>query len=414
MLHIGIDDTDSATQGMCTTYIGARLKERLKRLGEVEDIKLVRLNPNIKYKTRGNASVALSIKASRVERVREIVVDTVEELSVPSDPHTSPGVVFYQGDTRVFRGFYRRALRGVVGIGEAEEMAQAYGGEVIKFGTGRGIVGALAALGAQLEESTYEAIAYRREEKWGTPRKVRKESVFAMDSRTFPLTYNNVDYRDKSVLIVPHTPCPVLFGVRGVNGDVVREGAWMVECGEDIERLEVFRTNQGTDAHLKWVENLEEVEEDSSVITEGVVSTQPRVIQGGHVFFEVRDATSELTCAAFEPTRDFRKTVLKLVPGDRVVVYGGVRRRKGALTLNLEKLEIRCLVRAREVNPRCGSCGRRMESSGRGQGLRCRKCGTRKEGKVLEELEREVEEKLYLVPPSAMRHLSRPEYWEQE
>lgn len=60
LLHIGLDDTDSPN-GMCTTYLGALLYRELSRFGEPVDLpKLIRLNPNIPYKTRGNGAVSLT------------------------------------------------------------------------------------------------------------------------------------------------------------------------------------------------------------------------------------------------------------------------------------------------------------------------------------------------------------------
>ncbi|MCG7852937.1 MAG: tRNA(Ile2) 2-agmatinylcytidine synthetase, partial [Methanosarcinaceae archaeon] len=55
---IGIDDTDSR-EGMCTTYLGAVLLDELTVYGTVVGYPLlIRLNPTIPYKTRGNASIA--------------------------------------------------------------------------------------------------------------------------------------------------------------------------------------------------------------------------------------------------------------------------------------------------------------------------------------------------------------------
>jgi tRNA(Ile2)-agmatinylcytidine synthase len=49
-----------------------------------------------------------------------------------------------------------------------------------------------------------------------------------------------------------------------------------------------------------------------------------------------------------------------------------------------------------------------MKSAGRGQGYRCKRCGTKADGKVEGPLNREIEEGFYEVPPSARRHLSKP------
>jgi tRNA(Ile2)-agmatinylcytidine synthase len=62
---IGLDDTDSK-EGMCTTYLAAVLIEKLAAFARVEGYPLlVRLNPNIIYKTRGNAG-----NSHRVEKKR--------------------------------------------------------------------------------------------------------------------------------------------------------------------------------------------------------------------------------------------------------------------------------------------------------------------------------------------------------
>ena len=407
LLHIGIDDTDSE-HGMCTTYIGAVLMERLSRLGEVEEARLVRLNPNIKYKTRGNAAVALSVRTKKVEAVKEITRKVVEELAELRNPNTNPGIVFYEGSPPAeFTDFYWKALRGVVEIEEAEALLRAHGADYIKFKLGRGIVGALAAIGADLSRGTYEYIAYRKPENWGTPRRIDVSSVLQMDALTFPLTFNNFDYGERRALIAPHTPCPVLFGIRGVSAQVVQEAAALIRTEEEVALSAIYKTNQGTDAHLKEVKHVSEVEPFSSVVLTGEVASPPEVIPGGHVFFKLRDEHGdEITCAAYEPTKRFRNVVRALIPGDRVKVFGGVDERK---TIKLEKLQVLRLVRERLVNPRCERCGRRMESAGRHKGYRCRKCKTKAEEKVKEEIERSIEEKLYCVPPIAMRHLSKPE-----
>ncbi|MCK4270354.1 MAG: hypothetical protein KAW93_07730, partial [Methanogenium sp.] len=52
-MRIGVDDTDSP-EGMCTTYLGMVLIKRLISAGfSIKDRMLVRLNPNVRYKTRG-------------------------------------------------------------------------------------------------------------------------------------------------------------------------------------------------------------------------------------------------------------------------------------------------------------------------------------------------------------------------
>ena len=90
---IGIDDTDSLI-GMCTTYIA---KELCKKLEVVGFPRLIRLNPNIPYKTRGNGAIALNVKTNNdKEKIKKIVLDTIEKYDVFEDEKTNPGVVFLE------------------------------------------------------------------------------------------------------------------------------------------------------------------------------------------------------------------------------------------------------------------------------------------------------------------------------
>ena len=58
MLHIGIDDTDSV-KGGCTTWLATEIIRELPEFDLIGHPRLVRLNPNVPWKTRGNGAVAL-------------------------------------------------------------------------------------------------------------------------------------------------------------------------------------------------------------------------------------------------------------------------------------------------------------------------------------------------------------------
>src|SRR2546426_8046037 len=65
VLWIGIDDTDSL-QGMCTTFLATEIVRDLTRDYDLVGFpRLVRLNPNIPWKTRGNGAVCLRIAHGR-------------------------------------------------------------------------------------------------------------------------------------------------------------------------------------------------------------------------------------------------------------------------------------------------------------------------------------------------------------
>lgn len=410
---IGIDDTDSR-EGMCTTYLGALLIEELRQYGSIVEFPLlVRLNPTIPYKTRGNACVGIKIETSCPDKVMEHVISRVSVMSAMECEMTNPGVVFVQDDEYekvkdVLGIFFRRAVREVISIEEAKAIIAETGLRVKGFKNGRGLIGALAACGAMLNpgwDHTFEYLAYRQREKWGTPRNVDKESFFIADAATYAETWDTVDVANELVVCVPHSPDPVLYGIRGRDSDVVKRTAEMI-VAEPPERSCIYCTNQGTDMHLMPVDSISEIKEMYSYIVSGFVSSDPFTISGGHTIFQISDSSgASVECAAFEPTKNFRALVRKLIRGDFVKIYGSFMNK----ALNIEKIEIVSLAPlVVSHNPECPSCGKRMESAGRGQGYRCRKCGTKSSALVQIQLKRDIRPGIYEVPPCARRHLAKP------
>jgi tRNA(Ile2)-agmatinylcytidine synthase len=402
MLYVGVDDTDSKL-GMCTTYLAAVLAERLRPFGLHGYPRLIRLNPNIKYKTRGNAALCLVLENGPVEEVERIVVRAVEEYACFDDENTNPGVVIHEGEVPPdVSAFALRVVREVVDIPEALLLANKHGMRVRRFKNGRGVIGALASIGLDLYDHTYELLAYRMPENYDKPRWLDRESVYRMDAATYPDTWDNVDLRNKVIVFSPHTPDPVLYGIRGNSPDVLLKAQRMLVT-EPVERSQIFITNQGTDMHLIEAD-ISEVRNDRSYIVKGFVCEEPRAIEGGHVFFGIEQAGASIKCAAFEPTKNFRETVKQLIKGDEVRAFGSVKND----TLNLEKLEaIKLAEQYERAPPKCPACGKSMESIGREKGYRCRRCGTKRASPVYEKVERGLEPGLYEVPPSARRHLAK-------
>jgi len=214
-----------------------------------------------------------------------------------------------------------------------------------------------------------------------------------------------VDLTNRLVVCVPHSSDPVLFGIRGESPEIVNKAAAFIRA-EPVERFAVYRTNQGTDMHLLPAQSIAEIKDMHSYRLEGTVSVTPKTLDGGHVIFAVRDREgAEIDCAAFEPTKNFRPFIRKLVPGDHVILSGSVT----SGTLNIEKIEIKALAPIyREENPKCPECGKHMKSAGQGQGFRCKKCETHSLSKIRFEIGRGLETGLYEVPPCARRHLAKP------
>jgi len=417
-MHIGFDDTDSPRMG-CTTYVAALLVEKLEKLGVsfIDYPNLIRLNPNVPWKTRGNGALCLRIQCDQdiVEEIMEIVIDVVEKNSDMGYAGTDPGVVFFFGDIpRELRVFSKETIQGIVKMRGALKFIRFFKAEAVGFKTGRGIIGGLAAVGETLEgDHTYEVITYRTPENRGTPRRIDALSVKEMDEKTSPLTFNNIDPEKGRVLITPRGPDPILYGIRGENPEVVKQAHEMIRSLEPVERWVIFRTNHGTDAHLRRVKAVCDVQPFRPVVFRGVVAKEPHIIPRRHVIFQIRDEIGLMDCAAYEPTGTLREAAKELTVGDLIEAFGGVRAasQRRSVTINLEKLRVLKLVpKMFFLNPTCPHCGKRMKSMGKGQGFRCEKCGFRSSElkKVANKEERRLKRGLYITSARSQRHLTKP------
>lgn len=428
-IFVGIDDTDSP-DGMCTTYLGLLAVESLTRRYDLISYPcLVRLNPTVPWKTRGNGAISFQIGRGMGKRIRvgsfrgrtlycygtgETQGDADEVLDLISnlvDEHahiganTHPGVVV--SPVPLPEDLYWLGVRGVLEIGEVIGVLSNVGAVWKGWGSGRGIIGASCAIAWPRENVTWEAITYRRPDLIGIEREIDRTSVLLMD-RSLEGTFNNYDPEEDRILINPRTPCPVLFGIRGESPDVVREGMVMIRSEEPYGYL-IWMTNQATDDHLTDVRSTSEIVDFMSVRLKGTVSRGPRSIRGGHVIFVLQTSSGEVDCAAYEPTKGLRDVVRLLRPGDEVLVCGSVR--SDPRTINLEKI---CILRVSDrynkaENPLCPACGRHMKSRGHGRGYRCRRCGTRaseEEGRFTSGPAPAIG--WYEATPSAHRHLTMP------
>lgn len=411
LVHLGIDSTDSLTKGMCTTYVGMILAKRLLSQGAhfVDYPNLIRLNPTIPYKTRGNGAVALRIEIpeNRIGEVFATARETVEEFAVFSDPQTNPGIALYAGDVPdTLHTFYEQALHRLLEIEDAYSTAEEVGARLHGYKDKRGVIGALASVGGTLEnDHTYELLAYREEKAWGMERLIDEKTVIAVDKKMEDIFFN-YDYEENSLCIAPHTVCPVLAGIRGEIAECVKEAISLIDLGEPVSSYAIFRTNQHTNFHFEKVSSVSEISDYSSVIVDGEVVDYPFIIQGGHVFFELENE-GLITCAAFEPTKSFRNIVRNLIPGDKIRVYGGVKpaNSKKKRALNLERLDILDLKTNTLSNPHCPQCGKSMTSEGKGKGFQCKKCRIRKREKESAPINRILHVGSFEPPPSAWRHL---------
>jgi tRNA(Ile2)-agmatinylcytidine synthase len=418
-MHIGLDDTDSTRKG-CTTHIAALLTEKLQKLGATfkDYPNLIRLNPNVPWKTRGNGALSIRIQYNEntEQKIKETTINTVEKHADLEFKGTNPGIVFFKKTEipKQVKTFAKNTITGIETLKNALQLIKKFNAEAVGYKNGRGIIGGLAAVGETLQhDHTYEILAYRVPENYGLKRKVDSTSIFEMDKTTAPYTFNNVDSEKRRIIITPRGPDPILFGIRGETPEIVKKAFEIVKPLEPVERWVIFRSNQGTDAHLKQVEKLNQIKPYNPVIASGIVSANPKIIPLRHVVFSIKDESGQVDCAAYEPTGALRKIARKLVVGDYVKVYGGVRKpsKNNPLTINLEKIRLLKLTsKIVYQNPVCPKCSKRLESMGNNKGFRCDKCGSRYPnlGKVEVKVQREIQKGLYITSARSQRHLTKP------
>lgn len=412
-----MDDTDSV-QGGCTTYVATEVIAQME-YDLIGLPRLVRLNPNIPWKTRGNGAIALHVgvgcgKKRIIGEVEEEPIYCYSRRKADADVSDMAALLeniirrhmkkdaqpaYVMATRKPPASLYWRAVRTVV---EKEEVLAMLhdAAEYRLYNGGRGIIGASAAISWRPGDRTCELITYG-DKKW-----IERESIIAMD-RACPETFNNYDYRNDYAALLPKSPSPVFYGIRGETVEGLMRAKEMLVTSQEARWL-IFETNQGTDDHLQR-KKISQVQPYESVIVRGTVEREPRVIRGGHVIFSLSDG-HDIDCTAYEPTKEFREVVKHLKRGDEVVVYGGVR--KQPFTINIEKMEVLRLVdvyRKRE-NPVCPTCKKHMKSVGKKKGYKCPVCGRRanEEDAPSERVQRSIRPGFYEVPVIARRHLAKP------
>jgi tRNA(Ile2)-agmatinylcytidine synthase len=416
ILHIGFDDTDSL-KCKCTTHLAFRIVDYLLNLEArfIDYPLLIRLNPNVPWKTRGNGAICLRIKTKNHERIVEYIKQAIPDGSEIGEG-ANPGVAFLTGEQvpNALKELSKIALFDIVSTYEAEKIARQQHIQYFTFGNGQGLVGSLAAIGSLLlGDHTFEAIAYRKLENCGTNRILEPSRVIEFNKDTFPNTFNNYDEKNRRVLITPHGPDPVFCGIRGENPEVVVQSLKKLNIAEDLDGYMVFRSNQGTNMHLQSALRLEELKPFTAGYIICKVSKKPQLIFGGHAIFEVENRNG-ITCpvAVYEPT-GLTDLASKLELDDIVQMGCSVRNSTSNFPkiLNVEYiLLLRLGERISLANPLCKWCGKRMKSEGRNKGFECHNCGfkDREAKKTCAKQKRNISRGLYIPTPKAHRHLTKP------
>tara|TARA_Y100000590_G_scaffold441592_1_gene568569 strand:+ start:65 stop:1384 length:1320 start_codon:yes stop_codon:yes gene_type:complete len=412
ILHIGIDDTDSP-KGMCTTFLAYKIINRLKKenVDFLDFPNLVRFNPNIPWKTRGNGAVGFKISTSNPKKIKNLVKNFVKQYSDVKNG-ANPGLVFCQNEhiPNEFSKLSSDAMWKLIHRNDAKKILLKHNFDFFYLGNGQGLIGATSVIGYNFHDQTYELLSYRKSSKFGKKRFLDKSKVKKMQEKTYPNTFNSFDTSKNKVLLMPHGPDPVFYGVRGENSSTLITASKMIEPKEKLDGYMIFKSNQGTGDHLKNEIDVDEFLPYTSGILKGIVNSKPTVTKGGHVFFSMITKNKRIHCAVYKPTQ-ITDIANKLIIGDKIKVGGGIRKATKLLprVLNLEFIQILKLEKNfRLVNPFCQKCKKHMKSKGKNQGFQCIHCKNTSHRKIRKSIPRSVKTRLYIPEVSAHRHLTKP------
>ncbi len=404
MLRIGLDDTDHVEVGCTTKTMDDFLRYMAANL-EVSIIerRLVRLWPFARRRTRGNGALGAIVDIDSSSFDEFVTASKVwfskltEMISTYPSTGIQPSPVLVISTDNVPEDWYWNAVRNEVDHKFMMDSALEYKCEVIHSQTFFGVVGACAAVSWNPDHySSWELIAWRKEEAIGSPRKVSSKAVLRLEDNHKD-TFLNRDPTKGKGMIAPRTPCPVLYGIRGYSETSVSNAHLWLQERSDVEEsinYATHRTNQLSDDHIVSIKS-------------GTVTNTAKETKGGHAHISVFSSGKSINLVAFNEGGLVNSLLRKLDPGD-LVSWAGLESPDGSIhleRLRLDNASPRILSR-----PIC--CSRTMRSAGKGQKLRCDKCG-REERKIWlcsDKLTHFGYKEGTWVEPSASnrRHLSKP------
>lgn len=392
---LGIDDTDHLGGG-CTTKSLDELINGLPSDVEVGEIRLVRLWPFAKQRTRGNASVAVELTCNDEEKLLshldlwwdEKISPLIGKISTSDDYDrkqypTDPGMVWFSKNIPP-ANFYYDAVRKQVNLDDVPNAERHWGGH--------GRIGATAAIAWDKSKVTFEAIAWRKEENTGpdNPRNIDKTRLQEIDELDY--TFMSRDPRTGNNMIAPRGPCPVLFGIRARKYDVAENAALHLLESKDTEEnsgMRVFTTNQASDDHLD--DDLSDIVLNTEVLSRGTV---------------IIDCEKN-KLLAFSESGDIKLLAQWLKNGDKIK-FNGLKNYDGVYHLERLKITESSVMRER---PFCMKCNVRMKSMGKNQAVRCPKCREKSDILWIETDRIPPTCEWVQAPLDSRRHLTRPLDW---
>lgn len=402
-----------------TFRILSRVLREVPRVFFLDYPLLIRLNPVIPFKTRGNAAISFSLKIPEedLNTLKKVVLDEfLRYLEGIKGGGVEPALAFlYGGIPEGLSKLYKKALTDYVHKDYVIKMINNLNKSIeMPLGYSRGLVGALAAIGASntLAECTYEILVYRTKNNYARDRCVDEESIKAMDKAFHDQTFLNYDYVSNKPLIMPSGRNPVLLGIRGEDPAVLVQAFKTLNLCEDFEGWLIYKTNQALNAH-HIERRVEEFRPYQTGCVKGRVAENPNIRLGGDVLLKLESLESRHSIwVVFFGETGLGKIARYLIEGDIIKVCGGSKWWEDlGLVIHGDLLEVKELVSETLKNPLCPVCGRRMKSAGRGKGWKCPTCGYRSLtlSKEKVKISRKIDVGVYRPVDSAVKHLIMPQ-----
>ncbi|UXD21901.1 tRNA(Ile2) 2-agmatinylcytidine synthetase [Ignicoccus pacificus DSM 13166] len=353
MTVVSLDSFDLPRAG-CTTHVASLLMIHLHKKGfEVQDFpRLVRLNPSVPWKTRGNASIAFEVNGEP----QEVFEESKHFLRDFMQRVRRGAIAVSEG--WLSRDFYLKAVERVVDPRDVKLIVQEKG--VLWEGSERALVGALASMSTTLSDvPNFEMLAYRDPDASGR-RKCYFHPLFEMlHDHLYPLVHES-----SGPIICPRGDDPVLYGIRGRNTAAIVSLAKLI-VGERPSMAVIFRTNQ----HSYDPRELEEMytydfgKKRVKITEEEIVEIGEDVKLNDYMLFKETGLTKLLR-------RFMRYNRILLDMEINVINKPNVK--------SISKMKITRGILVNERAPRCPRCGAPMVSMGRRTlTRRCKRCGYR-------------------------------------
>ena len=401
--YLGIDDTDGYSGG-CTTYTMSRVIDKLME-NHCELIgfpRLIRLNPNVPFKTRGNGALSIEFSSTLnyeqiAEIVRNIVENDTQNILEPEQAQPCAILLDKRPPVRIYWDAVQKFL-------DKADFLEKYREKSLLGEPSRALVGALSSIAVDLSDDyTYELLAYRKKENLGKERVIGniKEMVIQFPDHTF----SSYDFEQERELIAPSGPDPVFLGIRGENVEKLKVFFSELDIEEELESYTIFQTNQATGAHV--LNPLADISPYTVISADCEIVEAPEILQGGHVMTLIRMGYELKTLMCFEPTKQLTHAVRQLFKGDTIFIHAAVS--EDGTSLSLEEFMLVNLVdRKIAESPMC-KCGTRMISAGFLKGYKCKNCSNRSWKPNYRKVNTFLQiGQRYYASASAQRHLTRP------